>query len=171
MIKSDAKLKKLTTVFNNNNRNHITEAIDILRDEEPFEGAIGFLTSIYDGTVEKEIHKAVENFMNDIKDLSAIPEVIEEIRRGWKPETTRMLVSSCWQSGLDYSSYSSDFAETFVKGDYITAIECFTVIEEFAHELTRKKKDEIIKSLEMSKFHNTNEKNALTHELISFLQK
>ena len=59
-----------------------------------------------------------------------------------------MLVSSCWQSGLNYSDYSLDLAKSFLKGDYVTAIECLTVIEESVHELSREKKDEIIKSLE-----------------------
>ena len=49
---------------------------------------------------------------------------MNEIRKPWKDDTISMLVSSCWQSGLDYSEYSMDFAKVFLKGDYVTAIEC-----------------------------------------------
>ena len=45
--------------------------------------------------------------MNDLKDQSVSKEIITEIRKPFKPSTIRMLVSSCWQSGLDYSEYSN----------------------------------------------------------------
>ena len=78
--------------------------------------------------------------MNDLKDQTACEEVIKEIRKQWKADTISMLVSSCWQSGLNYSDYSLDLAKVFLKGDYVTAIECLTVIEESVHELSRPKK-------------------------------
>jgi len=171
MIKSDAKLKNLASVCYEKNNKHITEAIEILRDEEPFEGAIGLLVSLYDRTDDDDIKKTVENFMNDLKDQSAAPEVISQIRHGWKPQTTRMLVSSCWQSGLNYSSYSSDLAEVFMNGDYVTAIECLTVIEEFVQEVGRKKKDEILKKIDKNFPSAGSEKHSLTLELISILRR
>lgn len=171
MIKSDAKLKNLTSVCYDKDKKHITEAIEILRDEQPFEGAIGLLVSLYDRTADDDIKKAVESFLNDLKDQSAAPEVISEIRRGWKPQTTRMLVSSCWQSGLNYSSYSSDLAEVFMNGDYVTAIECLTVIEEFVQEVSRNKKDEILKIIQKNYPSAGSEKNSLTLELISILTR
>ena len=71
----------------------------------------------------------------------------------WKPDTISMLVSSCWQSGLDYSAYSLDLAKVFLKGDYVTAIECLTVIEESVPEMSKERKDEIMKILRKILFH------------------
>jgi hypothetical protein len=170
MIKSDARLKKLNSALGNNNKKLIIEAIELLRNEQPFEGAVGQLASLYDRTEENEILKAVEDFMNDLKDQSATTEVMAEIRHGWKLRTVKMLVASCWQSGLDYSSYTTDFAVTFLKGDFITAIECFTVIEEYAHELTRKERDKIIRLLEENKLSQADDKKVLISELISIVQ-
>jgi hypothetical protein len=107
--------------------------------------------------------------MNDLKDQSASNEVITEIRKQWKAETISMLISSCWQSGIDYSEYSLDLARVFLKGDYVTAIECLTVIEETVHKLSREKKDEIIKVIEENPIIPVNEKTALALELISIL--
>ena len=171
MIKSDAKLKKLTSVFSDKNNKLITEAIELLRNEQPFEGAIGLLVSLYDRTGEDDIRRTIESFLNDLKDQSAAVEVISEIRRGWKPQTVSMLVSSCWQSGLNYSSYSSDLADVFLTGDYVTAVECMTVIEEYIDEVGRNKKDEIIRKIEQSKFTAGKEKTALTLELIAILRR
>ena len=82
-----------------------------------------------------------------------------------------MLVSSCWQSGLDYSLYAADLAEVFLIGDYVTAIECLTVIEETSNNLTREKKDEIIGIINEKPGFHANEKRELTMELLSILKK
>lgn len=169
MIISGKKLKELDSLLNKNDNTLIKEAILLLRDEQPFEGAIGLLTSFYDNTDDFSVRKSIEGFMNDLKDQSACVEVINEIRKKWNPDTTSMLVSSCWQSGLDYSEYSYDLAEIFLKGDYVTAIECMTVIEESAHVLSQLKKDEIIKLIRESPVIQSAEKKELTMELLTIL--
>ncbi|TAL64534.1 MAG: hypothetical protein EPN88_10855 [Bacteroidetes bacterium] len=171
MIKSEKKLKELTEIFNKDNNILINDTIGLLRDEQSFEGVIGLLTSLYDKTDDFLIRKTIEGFMNDLKDQSACNEVIKEIRKHWKPQTISMLVSSCWQSGLDYSDFSADFARTFLETDYVTAIECLTVIEESVHELNRAKKDEIIKMIKGSTVSPVIEKKVLTLELISILER
>lgn len=171
MIKSEKKIKELKEILNKDNNIEINEAIELLRQEKPFEGAVGLLTAFYDKTDDISIRKIIAGFMNDLKDQTICPEVIEQIRKQWKSDTISMLVSSCWQSGLNYSDFSMDMAKVFLKGDYITAIECLTVIEESAHELSVVKKDEIIKMLEESEVSQVNEKKALTRELILILER
>ena len=171
MIKSENKVKELIEVLNNDENIVITEAIELLRQEKPFEGAIGLLTSFYDKTNDMQVRKSIAGFMNDLKDQSACKEVINEIRKEWKPDTVSMLVSSCWQSGLNYSDYSIDLAKVFLQGDYVTAIECLTVIEESVQELSKKKRSEVIKLIEENPFPPLSEKSTLTLELISILER
>ena len=45
----------------------ITEAIELLRHEKPFEGAIGLLTAFYDKTDDFSVRKTIAGFMNDLK--------------------------------------------------------------------------------------------------------
>jgi hypothetical protein len=169
MIKADKKLKALTVVLSKENNVLKSDAIMLLREEQPFEGAIGLLTSLYDKNDDRHVRKAIEGFMNDLKDQTAGTEVMHEIRKPWKPDTIGMLVSSCWQSGLDYSAYSNDLVEVFMTGDYVTAVECFTVIEEFVHGLSREKKAYLTSIIEESQLTVTNEKKALITELLSIL--
>jgi len=171
VIRSDKKIKELTTLISRKNEAAITEAIILLRDEEPFEGAIGLLASLHNGSEDSSILKIIEEFFNDIKDHSVRSEVIAEIRKPWKSNTISMLVSSCWQSGLDYSNYLADLARVFLKSDYATAIECVTVISESVNNSTRERKDEILKIVRDSPFSYTHEKYALTEELISILER
>jgi len=171
MIKSEKKLKELSLILNKDNNILISEAIALLREEQPFEGVIELLTSLYSKTDDFLIRKAIEGFMNDLKDQAAGSEVINEIRKELKAETISMLVSSCWQSGLDYSEYSMDLARVYLKGDYITAIECLTVIEASANALSKKEKEEIIKLIEESPLAHAKEKAELTYELLSILNR
>jgi hypothetical protein len=171
MIKSEKRIKELDEILNKDNNKVITEAIDLLRQEKPFEGAIGLLTAFFDKTDDFSIRKNITVFMNDLKDQSVCKEVINEIRKQWKPDTISMLVSSCWQSGLNYSEYSLDLAKVFLKGEYITAIECLTVIEESVRELSKATKEEIMKMLEVSHISQINEKKELTLELIAILER
>jgi hypothetical protein len=171
VIKSDKKLKELATMFGRKNKEAITGAILLLRDEEPFEGVISLLASFYNESDYMPLRKVIEEFFNDIKDHSVRPEVIAEIRKPWKPNTISMLISSCWQSGLDYSDYLTDLAKVFLKCDYATAVECMTVISESVSNSSRERKDEIIRILRDSPLSFTNEKVALTGELISILKR
>jgi hypothetical protein len=171
MIKSEKKLKDLSALLNKDNNILINEAIGLLRDELPFEGVIGTLVAYYDKTEDFAVRKTIEAFMNDIKDQTACNEVISEIRKPWKDETISMLVSSCWQSGLNYSEFSTDFAGVFVRGDYITAIECLTVIEESASELTVDVKSEIKRIITNSSSSFSHEKKPLTDELMAILER
>jgi hypothetical protein len=82
-----------------------------------------------------------------------------------------MLVSSCWQSGLDYSEYIADMAKIFLEADYATAVECITVIEESVKNSSRKRKEDIIRMVEENPHSYINEKNTLTQELISILER
>jgi hypothetical protein len=169
MIKSEKKLNDLAILLKKENNVIISKAIELLREEQPFEGAIGLLTAFYDKTDDSSVRKIIEEFMNDLKDQSVCIEVMNEIRKQWKTETTTMLVASCWQSGLNYSDFSLDIAKVFLKGDYTTAIECITVIEESIYTLSRESKDEIIKYIKESHLSATNYKNDLTLELLTIL--
>jgi hypothetical protein len=107
--------------------------------------------------------------MNDMKDRSLRGEIIAELRKEFKPDTIRMLVSSCWQSGLDYSEWAPDFAMIFGTCDLGTAIECFTVIEGCSHLIPKKTSDHIIILLRENPELRTSNKSALMLELVSVL--
>ncbi len=171
MIRSEKRLKELALVLDRDNPLQIEDAIEVLRNTQPFEGAIGLLISYFNRSDNSSIRKEITNFMNDLKDQAACREVMEEIKKKILPDTLRMLVSSCWQSGLDYAAFSADFAGIFLfTEDYMTAVECFTVIESSAQNLTRKEKDEIIRIITEGSALRSEEMTALETELISVLK-
>jgi hypothetical protein len=171
MIRSDKKVQNLALVLKKEDNILISQAIELLREEPPFEGAISLLISFYNNNKDKAIKKSIETFMNDLKDPSAVTEVVAEIMKPYTDNTISMLVSSCWQSGLNYSGYSKDLVAIFLKRDYITAIECLTVIEESAHDLTPENKAGLVAMIKESQTAQIPEKKPLILEMISILER
>ena len=171
VIKSEKKIKELASVFEKRNSLQAVQAIKNLREEEPFEGAIAVLSASFDAWNDMPVRKTIEDFFNDLKDPSARPEIIAEIRKPFSQDTIGMLVASCWQSGLDYSDYAEDMVSIFISGDYTTSIESMTVLGESASSCSRERKDELIATIRNSATAWTNEKKSLTQELISILEE
>lgn len=171
VIRSDKKLKELEVSLHRTNKLAVIETIKELRNEEPFEGAVSLLASLFNDSDDQAIKRTISDFCNDLKDQGVRTEIIAEIRKPLKQETIGMLVSSCWQSGLDYSEYLSDLASVFLSGNYATAIECMTVIDESAEKCPRENRNKIIRMIEESPLSGLNEKSALTLELISILER
>jgi hypothetical protein len=169
MIESGKKLKEFGEKLNSGNKKVISDAVFSLRNADPFKGAIGLLASHFDTSGDQQIKELILSFLNDLKEPGARIEIVTEIKKSFKQETICMLVSSCWQSGLDYSEFAADFADVFIKGDYLTALECFTVIEESANAISVSVKNEIRKTLISGKEKFDTDKTILTDALIVVL--
>lgn len=169
MARSDEKRKELASLLERDNPAVVAGAVEMLREEEPFEGAVGLLALCYDRNHGLMVDKAIESFMNDLKDKSLRAEVISEIKKDHSSRTLSMLISSCWQSGLDYSAFTLDFAEVFVRSDYGAALECLTVIEESIPVITDAEKNKIREYILDNTKNETGPKKALAQDLISML--
>src|ERR1700741_3566110 len=63
-------------------------------------------------------------------------------------EHQSVLVAACWECGLDFSGPLEPFAELVIEGDYFTAIEAITVIENMESAIEEPVLDKAIKSLQ-----------------------
>ncbi|HVN58054.1 MAG TPA: hypothetical protein VMT63_07140 [Bacteroidales bacterium] len=169
MTSQEKRLRLIESKLKGTNASAVTETITSLRNEEPCRGVIRLLAELFNSTANSLVRKKIQDFMNDMKEQSLRSEVVEEIRKDHNKETIRMLVSSCWQSGLDYSEYVSDFTMIFNKSDYETAIECFTVIEGCAPQVSRHTRDHLIVLLRENES-AVSEKKALVKELVTVLR-
>jgi len=170
MLKSEKKLAELKKILTNGKYNEIHDRISILRVEEPFEGAIRLLAHFYDETNDEGLKHIISAFFNDMKERSGRAEVIESISAAGKPSSKAMLVSSCWQSGLDYSEYAVSLADAFMAGDYLTSLECFTVLDTCSGSISDNDRTGIILRLEKEIRRYDTAKQKLTGELIALLK-
>jgi len=77
---------------------------------------------------EKINEKAIE-FLSDLSDSSATPEMIEIIREDKYHTIRRDLLNTMWQTKLDFSPFLADFVAIACEGTFLETFECLTIIE------------------------------------------
>jgi hypothetical protein len=125
---------------------------------------------LVDDTSE-EITTEVLHMISDLKDQKCVPVIVEYIEKKKVGTYLADVVSSCWQSQLDFSAYLNSFAVCFVQGDYQIALESFTVIEEMLWKSSDKQIYSCKKVLADSEALITEEKIPLYHELLKVLDE
>jgi hypothetical protein len=171
MLRSEKRLTELGKALSSGSRYEIRERIGLLRNEEPFEGALKMLALFYDSTDDEGIKQMISGFFNDMKDRSGCSEVIESILSVSNPASKAMLASSCWQSGLDYSEHAVALAEIFMLGDYMTSLECFTVLDTCSGMIANDDKTLIISTIERDIKTFDEPKQRLASELITIMRE
>jgi hypothetical protein len=78
----------------------------------------------------------VLNIIRDLRDQKCVPVIVDYIEKNKVGNHIGDIISSCWQSRLDFHSYLNTFATCFLHGDYQTSLEAFTVIEEMLWKST-----------------------------------
>lgn len=170
MIRSDKKLAALQKTLEKGRHEEILGAITQLRDEEPFSGALRLLANHYEVTDDEAVKLSIAAFFNDMKQPSARDEVMNAITASSEQATRAMLVSSCWQSGLDYSGYALRITGIFLEGDYMTSLECLTLADTFSMTLAGEERATITGLLESAIASFEPLKQQLTREFISMLR-
>ncbi len=170
MIRSEKKLTELGKILDSGKHTDIEAAIKALRDEEPYSGAILLLASFYEKNKDEGLRSITKSFFNDIKEKTATGEVIEALTSQLSQDTTAMIAASCWQSGLDYSGYAITIAEVYLKNDFMTSIECFTILDTCSASITEEDKRKIVSLLQDELSKQEASKQRLTSELISIFK-
>lgn len=68
-------------------------------------------------------------FLSSLKDSSAVDEMMRLISDSKYLSVRQLLLSTIWNSKLDYSYFLPDFVEIAVEGGFMEALECLTIIE------------------------------------------
>jgi hypothetical protein len=95
-------------------------------------GYIPYLIDLAGTTPHPAVSLAVFSLLNDLKDKSAAPFVIESISDGKHKPILKKLVESCWQNRLDYSRFLPVFIDLLLAESEEISFEAFTVIENMA---------------------------------------
>ncbi len=75
------------------------------------------------GTIE------ILEFLSSLKVSAAADEMIKIIQDHDYPEWRQVLLSTLWNSKVDYSYFLADIVEIAVDGNFMEALECLTIIE------------------------------------------
>ena len=68
-------------------------------------------------------------FLNDLKINDSVYPIMEALKNDLLTNIHTSLLSTIWNSKIDYTEYLVDFVAIAIKGDFMTALECLTIIE------------------------------------------
>ncbi len=77
---------------------------------------------------EKSVAEIIE-FLSSLKSTSASKEVMTCLRNPAFGDLKIQILSTIWNSPLDYSEYMAEFVGLAIKDDFLVALECLTILE------------------------------------------
>ena len=107
--------------------------------------------------------------LSEIKHKDAVTELVKAIENDKYLKIQRSLISACWENGLDYTPYLSTFIQLLINGDYMTAFEAFTVIENSEGTLSETSMNEYLQQLRSALNNANDERKHLIHQIIQYL--
>ncbi len=130
-----------------------------------------FLFELLSTSKSEEIRAAIIGLLNDLKDKNCRQEVVKALRNDKYHSIHKEILTTCWQSGLDYSGDIGLFVELFTKRDFGVAFEAFTIIDNFEEKVDASSLEPIIIELKsnIESFKET-DKESLFVELIHVLE-
>ncbi len=79
----------------------------------------------------KEITDEINKLLSTVKDKETTESFIEAVTdKKYKP-IRKLILTACWQNGLDFSNYLPVFVDIIINDDWENAFEAFTIIDNF----------------------------------------
>ncbi len=122
------KIATLITDLKSGNAKKISTALKTLEAS----GNSQILEPLAEVLMDKNVadsHKEIVEFLSSMKDSSAIDEMMRLLGEARFMSIRQALLTSIWNSPLDYSYYLPDFVDIAVEGNFMEAMDCLTIIE------------------------------------------
>jgi hypothetical protein len=136
-------------------------------------GSSAILPEIFDLLLvseSEEVISACAGLLNDLKQMESVDYLISAIKSEKYKPVRNILVSACWQNGLDYHKDAQLFADIFLHDDYIVSIEAFTVIENSIGDMEDSDIRDLTAKLKLALASAGEKKKTLISELLSVIQ-
>ncbi|NJO89574.1 MAG: hypothetical protein HC831_11955 [Chloroflexia bacterium] len=130
-----------------------------------------FLFELLSTSKSEQIRSSIISLLNDLKDKNCRPEVVKALRNNNYRSIHKEILTTCWQSGLDYSNEIGLFVELFTERDFGVAFEAFTIIDNLEEKVDASILEPIILGLKsnITSFKET-DKESLFVELVHILE-
>jgi len=83
----------------------------------------------------KLFQKEILEILSSLKDSSSVEAMIAILRNDDYLPVRQMLLSTIWNSPLDYTNYLPDFVLIACEGDFLEALDCLTILENMPGEI------------------------------------
>lgn len=122
------KISSIAQKLKSSQKHIILEGIQELRMDGKTNELIP-LIDLLNNTNDPEIKSHASSLLFEIKNQQAADILVDSIKNKGYNSVKKILISACWQSGLDFSGHLVFFAELVRVNDFENAFEAFTVVE------------------------------------------
>jgi hypothetical protein len=147
----------------------IMEAIRLCRNEGHAELVIDLMDALEKKLIPS-IRDSIISLLNDLNYQHIVPLITGYISHHKAHPELQVLVSSCWQSRLNFSHQIPLFIDLLIEKDYAVALEAFTVVETSMNVATPQTLREQSERLRQSLPTLDNDKALLVKEMIRILE-
>jgi hypothetical protein len=165
MEKLTAQEKSWVIRLESNNPATLMTAIKEIRDHGNIR-MLPYLFRLMQPSTHQVIRESILMMIGELKTKDAVPVIVGALEKADRGVDFARLVAACWQSSLDFSHHIPVFIRIFIDGDYQTAVEAFSVVEESIMNADSHMQKNCLKILENSANQVSEEKYPLYRELI-----
>ena len=163
-----AREKGWVSQLESNNPASVIIAIKEIRQHGSI-NILPYLFRIMKPPTHEAIRESILMLIGELKNQDAVPVIVSILEQADRGGDFTRLVAACWQSGLDFSSQIPVFIRIFLDGDYQTAIEAFSVIEESFMNADATNQKSCLQLLEKSSTKVSEDKYPLYKELMKLI--
>jgi hypothetical protein len=131
------EIKQISQQLESGNAKEILKALEII-PEKGDEQHIPLLLDILTISTDEQVKTKVLELLFNIKVSAVKKYIIQYLKQAQTEENKQQLLSVIWQAGLDVSEHLDEITGILISGNYLTAIEAFTVIEECMNHIENK---------------------------------
>lgn len=117
------------------------------------------------------LKRTIIDFLTDVNEKEAVDLYVEFIKTNFPSERITEVITICWQSRLDFTKHIDIFFDILIRGDYQTAFEAFTVIENNIDDLNTDQLTNHISIVKKNIAKANRDKQLLLLEMVSTLDK
>jgi hypothetical protein len=127
--KKQEKIKTLLEDLKNQSTTKVKTVLDALQILGEATILKDIITAIDLNDLKSERNNLIIEFLNSLKDSSCREEIINLLEDSSIQPYKKIILSTIWNSPLDYSEYIDLFVKIACEGDLIEALDCLTIIE------------------------------------------
>jgi len=90
---------------------------------------IPLLLELLNTMPENEVEKEICNVLGSVKEKDSVNSFIRAIEDEKFNKIRKLIITACWQNGLDFSTFLPVFIDQVISEEWETAFEAFTVID------------------------------------------
>ncbi len=163
--KTDPKIRE--NLFSNKTE-IVVSAINSI-EEKGNKSYIPILFDLLNSDPEKEIAEKISKLLATVKDEKTTASFIDAITDEKYRSIRKLILTTCWQNGLNYSNYLPVFIDIIINDDWENAFEAFTIIDNLELLPEQKTVDKAIMKIESAMESATEQKAYFLNEILTKL--